>query len=167
VEEICQAGFTSLFAFPVYAPRSFVTCGHQASLGFGFPMSLGVKVAHPDKAVVSLAGDGGFQFGMQELATIAQYGINLTVIVFNNGAYYNVMRDQQRRFNGRVQSSRLRNPDFVKVAEACGVNGYKASTPAGLKTALEKALAEPAPALIEIAIEQGTEVSPWDFLQAP
>lgn len=167
VEEICQAGFTSLFAFPVYAPRTFVTCGHQATLGFGFPTALGVKVANPNKAVVSLAGDGGFQFGIQELATAAQYGINLVVIVYNNGAYFNVMRDQQERFNGRLQSSLLRNPDFLKVAEGFGVRGYKAATPVALKAALENALSESAPALIEVPIELGTEGSPWEFLQAP
>jgi acetolactate synthase-1/2/3 large subunit len=151
----------------VYAPRTFVTCGHQATLGFGFPTALGVKVANPNKAVVSLAGDGGFQFGIQELATAAQYGINLVVIVYNNGAYFNVMRDQQERFNGRLQSSLLRNPDFLKVAEGFGVRGYKAATPVALKAALENALSESAPALIEVPIELGTEGSPWEFLQAP
>jgi len=167
VEEICQAGFTASFAFPVYAPRTFVTCGYQATLGFGYPMALGVKVAHPGKAVVSLSGDGGFQFGIQELSTAAQYGINLVVIVYNNSAYFNVMRDQKERFNGRVQSSGLRNPDFQKVAEGFGVSAYKANTPAALKSSLEKALSQSLPALIEVPIELGTESSPWEFLQAP
>ncbi len=69
VEEICQAGFASYYAFPVYEPRTFVSCGHQGTLGFGYPTALGVKAAHPSKPVVSIAGDGGFMFGVQELAT--------------------------------------------------------------------------------------------------
>jgi acetolactate synthase-1/2/3 large subunit len=118
VEEICQAGFTSFFGFPVYQPRTFVTCGHQGTLGFGFPTALGVKVGNPDKAVVSITGDGGFMFGVQDLATAVSHGINLVTVVFNNNAFGNVLRDQQRLFEGRVIGSELRNPDFVKLAES-------------------------------------------------
>ena len=75
VEEICQAGFTSYFGFPVYEPRTFVTGGHQGTLGFGFPTALGVKAGNPDRAVVSITGDGGFQFGLQELATAVQHDL--------------------------------------------------------------------------------------------
>lgn len=75
VEEICQAGFASYFGFPVHAPRQFVSCGHQGTLGFGYPASLGVKAAFPDRAVVSIAGDGGFMFGIGELATAVQHDL--------------------------------------------------------------------------------------------
>jgi acetolactate synthase-1/2/3 large subunit len=164
VEEICQVGFTSYFGFPVYAPRTFVTGGHQGNLGFGFPTALGVKVGNPDKAVVSIAGDGGFQFGLQELATAMQYGINLVVIVFNNGSYGNVMRDQKQSFEGRIIGSKLTNPDFIALARSYGMAAYRANTPEKLATALEEALGEQAPALIEVPIATGTEHSPWEFL---
>ena len=167
VEEICQTGFTSYFGFPVYEPRTFVSCGHQGTLGFGFPTSLGVKVGNPDKAVVSITGDGGFMFGVQELATAVQYGINIVVIVFNNNAYGNVLRDQQRMFGGRLIGSELRNPDFVKLTESFGMSGCRVSTPDGLRVELERALALDAPALIEVSIDHGTEVSPWEFLMPP
>jgi len=167
VEEICQAGFASRYGFPVYEPRKFVTCGVQETLGFGFPTALGVKVGNPDNAVVAIAGDGGFMFGVQELATAMQFGINLVTIVFNNRAYGNVMRDQQRLFEGRLIGSELRNPDFMKLAEAFGMAGYRAGTPEDLKRALEKALGEDAPALIEVPVERGSEVSPWEFLMPP
>jgi acetolactate synthase-1/2/3 large subunit len=167
VEEICQAGFTSYFGFPVYAPRTFVTCGHQGTLGFGFPTALGVKVANPDKAVVSIAGDGGFLFGVQDLATAVQYGINVVTVLFNNNAYGNVLRDQQRLFAGRVIGSRLRNPDFLKLAEGFGLAGCRVDTPEQLKRELAKALAQDAPALIEVTVEAGSEVSPWEFLMPP
>jgi len=167
VEEICQAGFTSYFGFPVYEPRTFISCGHQGTLGFGFPTALGVKVGNPDKAVVSITGDGGFMFGVQELATAVQYGINIVVIVFNNSAYGNVLRDQQRLFEGRLIGSELRNPDFIKLAESFGVSARRVSTPGDLRFELERALALDAPALIEVSIDRNSEASPWEFLMPP
>jgi acetolactate synthase I/II/III large subunit len=167
VEEICQAGFASYFAYPVYEPRTFVTCGHQGTLGFGFPTALGVKVGNPDKAVVALAGDGGFMFGIQDLATAAAYGIAVVVVLFNNGAYGNVLRDQKRLYDGRTIGSRLRNPDFVKLAESFGVDAVRVDTPERLTRALERALGLGAPALIEIPVEADGEVSPWEFLMPP
>lgn len=167
VEEICQAGFTSYFGFPVYHPRTFVTCGHQGTLGFGFPTALGVKAGNPDKAVVSIAGDGGFMFGVQDLATAVQYHLNVVTIVFNNRAYGNVLRDQQRLFAGREIGARLRNPDFVKLAQSFGVPACTVSTPEQLERELARALDGDAPALIEVEIETGTEVSPWEFLMPP
>ena len=164
VEEICQAGFTSYYGFPVYQPRTFVTCGHQGTLGFGFPTALGVKVGNPDKAVISITGDGGFLFGVQDLATAVQYGINLVTIVFNNNAYGNVLRDQQRLFEGRLIGAELRNPDFVKLADSFGMAGSRVATPAQLKHELDKALSRDAPALIEVTVDRRSEVSPWEFL---
>jgi len=164
VEEICQAGFTSYYGFPVYQPRTFVSCGHQGTLGFGFPTALGVKVGNPHKAVVSIAGDGGFMFGVQDLATAVQYGINLVTVLFNNNAYGNVLRDQQRLFEGRLIGSELRNPDFVKLAESFGMAGCRVATPAQLKRELDRALSQDAPALIEVTVDPRSEVSPWEFL---
>lgn len=167
VEEICQAGFTSHFGFPVYTPRSFVACGHQGTLGFGYATSLGVKIAHPDKAVVSISGDGGFMFGVQELATAVQYGIGVVAVVFNNHAYGNVRRDQQQRFGGRVIGADLVNPDFVRLAESFGMAGHRVASPAALQAALERALGEGAPALIEVEVDLASEASPWEFLTPP
>jgi len=164
VEEICQAGFTSYYGFPVYLPRTFVSCGHQGTLGFGFPTALGVKVGNPGKAVVSITGDGGFQFGVQDLATAVQYGINLVTVLFNNNAYGNVLRDQQRLFEGRLIGSELRNPDFMKLAESFGMAGCRVATPTQLKNELGKALSKDAPALIEVSVDPRSEVSPWEFL---
>ncbi|MCF7982052.1 MAG: hypothetical protein K9K86_08705 [Pseudomonadales bacterium] len=164
VEEISQMGFASWFGFPVYQPRTFVTGGYQGTLGFGFPTALGVKVANPDKAVVSVVGDGGFMFGVQELATAVQYGINLVTIVFNNSAFENVRRDQQRFYGGRLQGSVLQNPDFVRLAESFGVTGYRIDSPIGLRSVLDKALQQDQPALIEVEIKTGSEGSPWKYL---
>lgn len=164
VEEICQAGFTSYFGFPVYAPRSFVTCGHQGTLGFGYSTALGVKVGNPGKAVVSISGDGGFMFGVQELATAVQHNIGVVAVVFNNRAFGNVRRDQQQRFGGRVIGADLVNPDFVKLAESFGMAGHRVDTPQALQACLERALGEGAPALVEVEVDPRSEVSPWEFL---
>jgi acetolactate synthase-1/2/3 large subunit len=164
VEEVCQAGFTSIYGFPVYVPRTYVTCGCQGTLGFGYSTSLGVKAAHPKKAVLSISGDGGFMFGVQELATAVQHNLGVVSVVFNNNAFGNVMRDQEQRFGGRVIGSELRNPDFVKLAESFGMAGYRVNQPAQLRAVLEKAFAADAPALIEVPVNRAEEVSPWEFL---
>ncbi|NOZ65181.1 MAG: hypothetical protein GXP00_01575 [Alphaproteobacteria bacterium] len=166
VDEVCQVGFATPYAFPVYEPLTFVSGGYQGNLGFGFPTSLGVKVANPDKAVVSITGDGGFMFGIQELATAVQYDIAVVVIVFNNSAYGNVRRDQQQRYDNHIMGADLKNPDFIKLAESFGVTGYRATSPAELKPLLEKALALGKPALIEVVQDRGSEASPWKYLMA-
>jgi acetolactate synthase-1/2/3 large subunit len=163
-DELCQAGFASWYAFPVYKPRTYVSTGYQQSLGGGFPTALGAKVARPDVPVVCIAGDGGFMFGVQELATAAQYGIGVTVLVFNNNAFGNVQRDQETRFEGRVIASTLKNPDFMKVADAFGVEGTRVKTAEELRGALERSFAHGRCSLIEIPLELKDEVSPWRFI---
>ena len=164
VEEVSQVGFASWIGFPVYKPRTYVTCGYQGTLGFGFPTALGVKAANPDKAVISVAGDGGFMFGVQELATAVQHNIGVVIVLFNNNAFGNVRRDQEERFHGRLIGSDLTNPDFMKLAESFGVSGCRANNPDGLKKALEEALGKDVPCLIEVPIEKGSEPSPWKFI---
>ena len=164
VEEVSQMGFTGRIGFPVYAPRQYVTCGYQDNLGFGYNTALGVKVAHPGKAVVSVSGDGGFLFGLQEMATAVQHKINVVAVVFNNGAYGNVLRDQRTTYQSRVIGAELTNPDFVKLATSFGLPAFKATTSKQLRTVLAQALALDAPSLIEVPIPTGSEASPWPFI---
>jgi len=165
VPELSQVGFaTYTGAFPVLAPRTYISEGFQGTLGFGFPTALGAKVANPGKAVVSVTGDGGFMFGVQELATAAQYGIALVTIVFNNNSYANVLRDQQLQFGGRTIGSRLQNPDFVRLADSFGVASRRVKEPSELRKALEAELAAARPALIEVPLEAGVEQSPWPLI---
>jgi acetolactate synthase I/II/III large subunit len=164
VEEISQMGFSAMFGFPVYEPRTFVTSGYQGTLGFGFPTALGVKVAFPRRPVVSVTGDGGFMFAVQELATAVQYGINLVTLVFNNESYGNVFRDQQQQFGGRLLGSELVNPDFVALAESFGVSASSVSSPQALRPALERAFAADRPVLIEVKVPRGADGDPWQFI---
>ena len=163
VEEITQAGFAARYAFPVYGPRQYVTCGYQESLGYGFQAAVGVKIANPDRCVVSITGDGGFMFGLAELATAVQYRVNLVTVVFDNGSFGNVHRDQSTVFDGRLIGSELRNPDFVRLAESFGAKGVRAATPAELRVAIEEGFGEDGPVQIVVPIETGSEASPWPF----
>ena len=164
VEEVSQVGFTARMWFPVYAARTYVTCGYQDNLGFGFNTALGVKVANPDKAVVSVSGDGGFMFGVQELATAKQFGIAVVAIVFNNSAYGNVRRDQQTVYGNRLLGADLENPDFVALARSFGVMAMKADSPDDLRGKLADALQAGEPVVIEVSIPRGSDSSPWPFI---
>ena len=157
-------GFTSNYGFDIYEPRTYVTTGYQGTLGYGFPTAIGVKAAMPDRAVLSIIGDGGFMFGMPELASAAQQGIGLITIVFNNNSFGNVRRDQQLKFDSNLIGADLVNPDFLKLAESFGVAGYRAGSPAELKPALAKAIDDDQPAIIEVVIERGSETSPWKYI---
>ena len=166
-DELSQVGFASWYGFPIYEPRTFVTSGYQGTLGSGFPTALGAKVANPNKPVVAISGDGGFMFGVQELATAVQFKIGVVTLVFNNNAYGNVRRDQRERFNGRVVASDLVNPDFVKLAESFGVAAARVTAPDQFKGAMEKALAHGGPYLISVEVTRDSEVSPWAFIHPP
>jgi acetolactate synthase-1/2/3 large subunit len=163
-DEMTQVGYVSWFGFPLYTPRSLITSGFSGTLGAGFPTALGVKVAMPDRAVVSLNGDGGFLFGGAELATAMQHRINLITIVFNNSAYGNVLRDQRRMFDGRESGSSLRNPDFLAYARSFGVPAWRVADAGGLRDALARALTENSPTLIEVKTDITQETAPWEFI---
>jgi acetolactate synthase-1/2/3 large subunit len=164
VEELCQVGFTSNFGFDVYEPRTYVTTGYQGTLGFGFPTAIGVKAAVPGKAVVSIIGDGGFMFGMPELASAAQHDIGLITIVFNNHSFGNVRRDQQLKYDSNLIGADLDNPDFVKLAESFGVAAHRVESPDELTPVLAKSIDDDKPAIIEVMIERGSETSPWKYI---
>jgi acetolactate synthase-1/2/3 large subunit len=150
--ESTQVGYWASAAFPVYQPRTFFTSGYQGTLGYGFATALGAQVGLRDRRVVSINGDGGFFYSVQELSTMAQQRIPLVTVVFNDNAYGNVKRIQEMRFGGRTIASDLHNPDMLKLAEAYGVEGRRAGSPAELQRALEEALASKHPVLIEAPV---------------
>ena len=164
VDDLCQVVYASYFGWHSYEPRTYVTCGYQGTLGYGYPTALGVKLANPDKAVISVLGDGGFMFAVQELATAVQEKIGVIALVFNNSSYGNVRRDQKRLFDGRTNATDLRNPDFLLLAQSFGADGYRVSNPDELESSLAMAIATDKPAIIEIEIDPDSEVSPWHLL---
>ena len=100
-------------------PRSFFS-GYQDNLGYGFGTALGAKAACPDRAVLSIAGDGGFGYQAMELATAKRHGLAVVVVVFDDGAFGNVRRIQQQAWGGRLIGWDLANPDFCQFADSFG-----------------------------------------------
>jgi acetolactate synthase-1/2/3 large subunit len=152
VDELTQVGFASRITYPVYKPRTFISTGYQGTLGYGFPTALGVKFARPDAPVISVTGDGGFMFAVQELATGVQHKIPLIVLVFNNNQYGNVQQMQKNDYGGRVIASDLHNPDFVRMAETFGAQGIRAETLQQVRQAIRRGLEVDVPTIVEIPV---------------
>ena len=165
VDELTQVGYVSRFAFPSYAPRTFLSTGYQGTLGWGFPAALGAKVVQPAKPVVSISGDGGFMFNVQELATAVHHKINTVTIVFNDSAFGNVRRIQQERLGGQVIGSDLHNPSFARLATEFGALGLDADSPDSLRQALRTGLEADRPTVIDVKV--GEMPSPWEFIMLP
>jgi acetolactate synthase I/II/III large subunit len=165
VEELTQVAYASRVLYEARHPRSFITSGYQGTLGWGVATALGVKHALGDVPVVSINGDGGFMFTVQELATAVRHCIPLVTVVFNDAAYGNVRRMQIDVHGNRVIGSDLANPDFVKLGESFGIRSLRASGPEALRGALEKALAANEPALIEVPV--GDMPFPWPHIDLP
>jgi acetolactate synthase-1/2/3 large subunit len=165
VDEVTQLGYIMWYGYPVYRPRTMISSGFNGTLGYGFPTALGVKVANPDRAVVSVTGDGGFLYGGSDLATAVQFGVNLVTIVVNNSSYGNVLRDQQRLYEGRHSGALLTNPDFQAYARSFGVAAWRVESADGLRGALKEALASGAPAVIEVMSDIAKDYPPFEFHQ--
>jgi acetolactate synthase-1/2/3 large subunit len=161
IEELTQVSYASRLLYPVYKPRTYLSTGYQGTLGWGYPTALGAKSAMPDRAVVAVHGDGGFMFGVQEMATAVAHDIGVVALVFNDNAYGNVKRIQQMNYEGRTVVSDLANPDFVRLAESFGMRAERVTTPEALRPALRAAIKANAPALIEIPV--GEFPDPWSF----
>jgi acetolactate synthase-1/2/3 large subunit len=165
VTDVTQLATFVQYGMPFYHPRTLITPGFQGTLGYAYPTALGAKVACPDKKVLSISGDGGFMFNVQEMSTAVAHGIDVVAIVMNDGAFGNVKRIQQTQYGGRMIGVDLRNPDFVALAHSFGMRGSKAETPEALRVALKDAFATPGPALIEIPV--GELPSIWGLIQRP
>jgi len=165
VDELTQVSYVSRLAYPVYRPRTYISSGYQGTLGWGYAAALGAQHARPGTPVVSVCGDGGFMFNVQEVATAARHNIPLVAVVFNDNAYGNVRRMQKELYGNRLVATDLANPDFVALARSFGIDGHKASDPASLRTTLTKALAAGRPGLIEVPVEAMPD--PFRYFLAP
>jgi acetolactate synthase-1/2/3 large subunit len=162
VDELTQVGYVSRMGMPIYSSRTFLTTGYQGTLGAGYATAIGVKIANPDRQVLSINGDGGFMYNVQELATAVQYNVPLVAIVFADGAYGNVRRMQQNLYDGRLIATELTNPDFVALAESYGAAGFRAETPAELTARLGDAFKLNGPSVIEVPF--GETPDPWGII---
>ena len=163
VNELTQVGYLATLAYPVFTPRSFITPGYQGTLGYGFPTALGVAAGNPGRTVVSINGDGGFGWNLQELATAAKYRLNLVTVVFADGAFGNVRRVQQRLF-GRGMGAKLHNPDFCTLASAFGIPSERIASPQALAAAISESSSLEGPVLLEVPV--GEMPSPWHLIHS-
>jgi len=156
--DITQVGYHAWWGFPVHEPGTVIRQGYQGNLGYAFPTALGAKVAHPGRPVVCVTGDGGFMFNIQEMATAVQNGINLIIVVLNDGGYGSVRRYQKLNYDEAYIACDLENPDFVELAAVFGMEAMRAEGPAGLTAALREAVNHSAPVLIDVPVG---EFDPW------
>jgi acetolactate synthase-1/2/3 large subunit len=146
--------------YPYERPNTHITSGGLGTMGFAVPGAIGVKLARPEETVWAISGDGGFQMNMQEIATMVQEQIPVKMAIFNNG-YLGMVRQWQQFFHGRRYSATpIWSPDYVKLADAYGVAGWRVENASQTGEAIRAAMAVPGPALVEFLIEQEANVFP-------
>jgi len=176
VEKICEltkgdaiitteVGQNQMWAAQYYQfikPRTLLTSGGLGTMGYGFPAAIGAQAAFPNKLVIDIAGDGSFQMNSQELATVVQYQLPVKVVILNN-SYLGMVRQWQEFFYAkRYASSSLEgvSPDFVKLAEAYGAVGLKATKPEEVVSTLKKAFSIAKPVIIDFVVDPEENVYP-------
>jgi acetolactate synthase-1/2/3 large subunit len=140
--------------------RSLITSGGLGTMGFALPAAVGAKFACPEKEVWVVAGDGGFQMTMAELATIVQENLKVNVAIINNGYLGMVRQWQEFFYEKRYAATPLVNPDFVKVAEAYGLRGMQITARSQVKAAVDEARAHPGTVIMDFRVEQEDSVFP-------
>lgn len=134
-------------------PNSFVTSGGLGTMGFEVPAAMGVQAAVPDELVWSICGDGGFQMTLQELATISEYGWPIKFAILNNGTLGMVRQWQNLFYHDNIVATPLKNPDFVKLADAYGILGLRATRREEVPVVIAKAMEHPGPVVIDFQVK--------------
>lgn len=142
-------------------PNSFITSGGLGSMGYEVPAAMGAQVGRPDRVVWSIAGDGGFQMTMSELATIAENNLPVKFAIFNNG-FLGMVRQWQEIFYKKdyFATHYTRNPDFVKLAEAFGILGIRVTERSQSIDAIREAMSHPGPVVVDFVVEEEENVYP-------
>ncbi|MEI6135188.1 MAG: biosynthetic-type acetolactate synthase large subunit [Desulfomonile sp.] len=166
-----EVGQNQMWAAQYYLfdhPRTFLTSGGLGTMGYGFPAAIGAQVAFPDKTVIDIAGDGSIQMNIQELATVVQYKLPVKIAILNNG-YLGMVRQWQERFYDKVYSHTdiTVAPDFVKLAEAYGAVGLRATKSSEVEKVIEKALETSGPVIIDFIVDRDEGVYPMVPAGAP
>ncbi|WP_017303026.1 biosynthetic-type acetolactate synthase large subunit [Spirulina subsalsa] len=145
-----------------YGPRRWISSAGLGTMGYGLPAAMGVKVALPEEQVICISGDASFQMNLQELATLAQYGINVKTVVVNNGWQGMVRQWQQTFYGERYVASNMQAgmPDLVKLADAFGVKGMLVQKRSDLKEAIAEMLAHNGPVLVDAHVKQDENCYP-------
>jgi acetolactate synthase-1/2/3 large subunit len=166
-----EVGQNQMWAAQYYQfdrPNSFITSGGLGCMGFGLPAAIGAQVACPDKPVVDIAGDGSIQMNIQEMATAVQYNLPVKIVILNNGYLGMVRQWQELFYDGCYACTEMEHaPDFVKLAEAYGAAGLRATRPEEVRSVLEEGLSIPKPVIMDFVVEREESVYPIVPANAP
>jgi acetolactate synthase-1/2/3 large subunit len=166
-----EVGQNQMWAAQFYKfdrPRTFLSSGGLGTMGYGFPAAIGAQVAMPGRLVIDVAGDGSIQMNIQELATAVQYRLPVKVVILNNGALGMVRQWQELFFQGKYSQTCLPQiPDFVKLAEAYGAAGFRATRPEEVREVLKRGFAVQGPAFIDVLTDPNEMVYPMVPAGAP
>ncbi len=166
-----EVGQNQMWAAQYYhfdQPGHFITSGGLGCMGFGLPAAIGAQIACPDKLVVDIAGDGSIQMNSQEMATAVQYSLPVKVVILNNGYLGMVRQWQELFYEKRYASTRMdHTPDFVKLAEAYGALGLRATRPEEVETVLKKGLSSQKTVIMDFLVEKEESVYPMVPAGAP
>jgi acetolactate synthase-1/2/3 large subunit len=152
VSDMTMMGYVCCARYPVYEPRTFLFPQGYGTLGFSLPAAIGAKIARPDATVVPIVGDGGFQYTMQEVATAVQFKVGLPIVIFNDSTYTAVKSAQADQYDRRFIAVDLVNPDYLKLADAYGIPGVRATSPDALTEAIGQAVKRDQPTIIDVPI---------------
>lgn len=153
--DMTMMSYVSCYLYPAYLPRTFLFPSGYGTLGFALPAALGAKIGRPETAVACVVGDGGFQYTMEELGTAIQHRIGVPIVIFNDSTYSAVKDEQASGRGGRFIGVDLVNPDYVKLADAYGIPGFRAESPEAMERAIVEALDRELPTIIDVPID------PW------
>lgn len=147
--------------YKVSKPGTFISSGGLGTMGFGLPAAVGAQIGCPNELVISISGDGSFQMNLQELATIVQQQLPIKIIILNNG-YLGMVRQWQELFHDKrySQTELIPVPDFVKLAEAYGIAGYRVQSHEEVGPVLEQALNHPGAVIVDMVIDREENVYP-------
>jgi len=160
VTDVGQQQMMATRYFKFTQSRSMVTSGGLGTMGFGLPAGIGAKYGAPDRTVCIFVGDGGLQMTIQELGTIMEYGINVKIIVLNNNFLGMVRQWQELFYDERYSETHMKNPDFVKIADAYNIKGRKVVERANLDEAITEMLSYDGAYLLEVVVETKGMVYP-------
>ncbi|MDD2558082.1 MAG: biosynthetic-type acetolactate synthase large subunit [Desulfuromonadaceae bacterium] len=142
-------------------PRTFLTSGGLGTMGFGLPAALGAQAAFPKRQVIDISGDGSFQMNSQELATLVQYRLPVKIVILNNNFLGMVRQWQQLFFDKRYSQTCMELPiDFIKLAQAYGAEGFRATKPEEVEKVLRQGLETPGPVIMEFKVAREENVLP-------
>src|SRR5699024_1471570 len=143
-------------------PRSFLSSGGLGTMGYGFPAAMGAALACPDRTVLCITGDGGFQMTAYELLTVAEHNIPVKIAIMNNECLEMVRQWQELFFDKRYSHAILKkgNPDFVKLAESYGVTGLRASNPEEMDQMISRAMEIEGPVVMDFRVEEAENCYP-------